>query len=190
MPALSPSVVAAILSCAWLALVGLVGAPGLFAALAIPLYAGTLFALHRLDPGPAAIARPMLLLCALAFILLIFTLWGQLLYSFSVPVPDTSPRPLKIAALFVPAPLLTLALAVLFAYPLARLFPRRYWAVPVLAAALVLGFQYRSFLAGSERTLIQVLLVYEFLCLLALLPLLLRLAIPGIEKRRQAAQGR
>lgn len=113
--------------------------------------------------------------CALTLTLLMFTVWSRLItYVVLPPFPHEWPKALRVIALFLLAPMLGVAVAAAFSYPLSILLPRTYWLIPVLAAALVAIIQFESLTGQATRPITRSLMLWELACLLFIVPAFLR----------------
>ena len=137
------------------------------------LGAATLAAVRHVHVRRIEIGTIAKVLCVITTALMMFTFWGALLTSLSMPtLPASLPKGVRLAPLFFIGPVAAAITAVVFVYPLAVLLPRVHWLVPVLAAVLVVLLQYEFMVDPAERLLTRTLMTLELGSVAILVPVI------------------
>lgn len=142
------------------------------------------YALHRQVSRGLTLNSAAVVACGFTAALLMFTLWPTFIAVLTLPsLAPTLPSSIRLSALFFPGAASAAVMALLFAFPLALLLPRYYWSVPASAAAIVLAVQYGEIFNPSQNpsAFVRGVMLYEIVCLLALVPLLLKFLIPKVR---------
>ena len=151
-----------------------------------PLFVVSILALRELRRSGRTLGVAATVACTFALVLLMFTIWGTAIGIIPVPrVALTWPQPFRISTVLLPSLFVTVLVVAVFSYPLAVLLPRAFWIVPCLSAALVASLQYRQLLTPSTRPLVLAVMLFEWVCLLLLVPLLLRFCISKLGPLRK-----
>lgn len=136
------------------------------------LYAASCIGLYRMSKAGRGLSAPVLAMCAFIAVFATFTLWGLILGNISLPpLPDEWPKFLKITAFFLLGPVVALALGLILFYPLTKLFPKYFWAIPVTAAVIVGLIQYEGVVDERGSTISRGLILFELACLILLVPI-------------------
>ena len=97
-------------------------------------------------------------------------------------VQQSWPRELRVASIAASTAVQTLLVSCAFAYPLLVAYPRRYWVVTLVAAALVVIIKFHDGLPSKPVSIL--LHVWELACLSILVPLGVRLLEPRLKLKR------
>ena len=134
--------------------------------------------------APVGLSKVTVGACLLVLVIMCFTGWGLMLNAMPQSFfQHSSPRALRLFSLLFPGPLATIALAAVLVVPVMLLPAGTSWLVPIATLVLVFWVQWNALVRAAQRPFTLAILIYELLCLGALLPAVLIWLAPKVRRK-------